>query len=67
MQTEFIRIEEDLVQKVVRSTRIHVKSKAVRKAIEEYLAFQKRQSLKEMAGTLKFYTQKELERSRKDE
>ena len=66
MQTEFIRIEPKLIKDVIKATGIHVKSKAVRRAIEEYLLEKKRKSLKDLAGKLEFYTQKDLEKMRRD-
>jgi preprotein translocase subunit Sec61beta len=66
METEFIRIEPRLVRDVVKATGIHVKAKAVRKAIEEFLMAKKRKGLKKLAGKLRFYTQEELARMRED-
>lgn len=64
METEFIRIEPRLIRDVVKATGITVKSRAVRRAIEEFLRTQKRKSLKKLAGKLQFYTQKDLQHMR---
>ena len=66
MQTEFIRIEPRLIHDVVEATGIAVKSRAIRKAIEEYLMAQKRKGLKKLAGKLRFYTQDDLARMRQN-
>lgn len=66
METEFIRIEPRLVRDVMKVTGIHIKAKAIRKAIEEFLMAQKRKGLKKLAGKLRFYTQEELTRMRED-
>lgn len=66
METEFIRIEPRLIRDVVKATGIHVKAKAVRKAIEEFLQTRKRKGLKNLAGKLRFYSQEDLARMRED-
>jgi len=66
METDFIRIEPKLVQEVVRETGIRVKTKAIRRAIEEFLLSRKRRGLKKLAGKLRFYTQADLARMRED-
>lgn len=63
---EFIRIDQDLIRDVVKATGITVKSKAIRRAIEEFLLSQKRKGLKKLAGKLSFYTQEDLARMRED-
>jgi Arc/MetJ family transcription regulator len=66
MNTELIRIEPSLIRDVVKATGITIKARAIRKAIEEYLGSQKRKGLKNLAGKLRFYSQEDLEKSRRD-
>lgn len=65
-QTELIRIEPSLIQDVMKATGITIKARAIRKAIEDYLAAHKRKGLKQLAGKLQFYTQDDLEKMRRD-
>ncbi len=66
METEFIRLEPKLVRQVVKATGVSIRTKAVRFAIEEFLRARKRKSLKQLAGKLRFYTQKDLAQMRDD-
>lgn len=59
-----IRIDPRLIHAVVKATGVRIKARAIRLAIEEFLRTQKRKGLKKMGGTLRFYTQKDLARSR---
>lgn len=59
-----IRIDPRLIQEVVKVTGVRIKARAIRLAIEEYLRAHKRKGLKKMAGSLRFYTQTDLQRSR---
>lgn len=61
-----VRIEPRLIDAVVKATGVRIKARAIRIAIEEFLRTKKRNSLKKMAGSLRFYTQKDLARMRDD-
>lgn len=66
MNMEFVRMDPSLIREVMKVTGLSVKSKAVRKAIEEFLMEKKRKGLKGLAGKLHFYSQEDLARARKD-
>ena len=66
MNTELIRIDPGLIRDVMKATGIAIKARAIRKAIEEYLASQKRKGLKKLAGKMRFYSQEDLAKMRCD-